>query len=387
METQQDKPEKVIEYNPVEAGLLRLKEELKEIPDATTADGYKKIKSTLKSGRDLKSLLVATHKTTKADALAFCKKVDGEKNRILSALEETIAPHKAAKDAEDERKLRIEQEEADKAAARLLFIQKRIDGFKEILYKTTGKPSKEIQTMLTALKSQEINEDLYGDFQAEAHSHKSAVMGKLEILLESTIKTEETEERIKKQEEELEEMREKTRIEDEEREEERQKQIDADNKKRDEENARLKEENDKIRADLKYSQDKQREAQKKIDDENKRIAAVKKQQEEEADRIAQEKETARLKVIEEKEAEIERQEKIRQDKIDAEEKEKQEEEEKRLREEAEALADKEAEERGMCLHKAICMILTTDRQESVSKLIEKIVDGEVPYLKIDWTQV
>ena len=123
METEQIKI--VSAYENIESGLAVVREKLKKVPDASTDEGYEEIVKTMKVKRDLKKELLAAHKGTKAEALAFCRLVDGEKNRILTSLEESFAPHKEAKDVEDERKARIEQEEADAAAELVKAIQKR----------------------------------------------------------------------------------------------------------------------------------------------------------------------------------------------------------------------------------------------------------------------
>lgn len=430
-----DTESKVAKFKPVEAGLEKLREVLKEVPDATTEKGYKDIKLNLKGKVALKKELVAVHKIEKADALAFCRLVDGEKNRILKEMDDAFAPHQKAKDGEDERKADIERQEAEAAAKRVADIQKRIEGFKEILYKATGKPSSVIETMLTALKSQEIRENLYGDFQAEAHAHKSAVTGKLENLLESTKSQEEIAEKLKVAEDALAAKQEEQRIEDDKRAEvqrkedefravEKEKSDKVERERVEKENAAMKEKLAVMEAKEKVLEEKQRKI-----DEKERL------QREESDRIETDKKAAEQKIINsinaihnfeleakdcdtseqidaiietvkninpndyagyEKEAEDKKsmalidivatcEALVASEKVEKELEDKRIADEKKAHEEAVIKAKEEAVERRSKLDKALTEALSEHECDTTS-LISAIENNEIPYVTLDWTK-
>lgn len=371
-------------YGDIENGLKIVREQLKEVPDAATKEGYKAIVEVMKVKRKLKKELVAAHKTTKAEALAFCRVVDGEKNRIMASLDDSFEGHLNAKQTQDDIQAKIDAEEAEAAAQRVRDIQNRMEGLKQVFYEAVGQTSEIVGNRLEGLRAITIDDGDYGDFAMDAMSIKAALIGKLETLYESTKTQEEMEAKIMAQELELEKQRETQRIKDEIEEQERRLREDQEQEKRDAEAAKLKAENDAMRAELEAQKAEQEEAQRIIDEKNAAIKAEQEHIEEEkrnaaeaAQRFEDQRIANALAAQRKKEAAAALKKQQEEWAIE-------EAEEKKQREEAEALAQKEAVDRRCKL----AANLQNWRQgpQQAEDLIKLIEEERISYIRIDWTQ-
>lgn len=374
METQQQST-KVKEYDPIEQGLDDLRERFKEVPDVTTKEGFKLVKTNLKEYRATKKNLEDTRKGAKAAALEYGRKVDSEAKRIGAALEDIFGPHKAAKEAEEQRLAEIEEAEAKAAAERVAAIQKRMEGMKQIFVESVGMTSEIITNRLTGLTDLDINESSFGDFELEARQMRDALIGKMTTLIETTKASEEMAIKFEAHERERE-IQEKVQ---------REKDIEE-QKKRDEEAIKLKAENDAMRAELDAQKAKQEEEQRIINEREAEIRAQEKRIETEKREAAEEVRQANLRANEEfarkqREEEVEKLTLKRIQELEEEIK-IQEAEEKKEREDAEALAKKEAKLRRHKLAEILDDYVGS--MNRTDDLIDAIENNEIPFVSLDW---
>lgn len=342
-------------YSRLNAGLEVLQRDYAIVPDFKTKEGYAIGKANLKEYRDYKKRVNDTHKIAKEDIIKTGKLLDGEKNRILTVLEDVFEPHKEARKVEDERQETIKREKAEAKAKREREIKDRIDTMREAYAAAVSMSSAEISWTIESHDDYEITEELFGDEIETAKAVKSALAGKLKTLYESKKQQEEEAARIKKESEELKVKQEAQRLEDEKRAKEQQEKDEADRKRMAEENAKLKAENEALQAE-----------RKKLDDEKAAMEAEKKKIEDDKQKVIELEREAKVKEVTEtlkKAAEKE---------------------EKKRREEAEKLAKEEAKERRTELEESISNHISNGGQ--YFDLINAIENQEIPYLRIDWTE-
>ena len=413
----------IVEYDPIQAGLNEMRGKYNEVPDVTTKDGMVTVKENLKQYRGIKKRLEDARKTAKASIIEKGKAIDSEAKVILEEIEGIFKDHKQAKTDEDERQAKIKQEKEEAAAMRMAGIQTRMEGLKQIFIKSVGKSSTEIKAMMNGLYETIISEELYGDFEPEAKATKDALLGKMEALFESTKSQEETQEKLKKAEEELSAKQESQRLEDEKRAKEKEEADKIERERVEKENAALKEKMAVMEAKEKELEEKQA----KIDNKEK----LQKEKEEEV-RLERERQdkiiTDSIKAFDnfiieardcdtseqcaaivqavrdvepkkygvyERDAEKKQSEvlafvvaihvdMVKVEREKAREQKRLDDEEKKRKEDAEALALKEAEQRRQKLYEGLAKHI--DNPSEVEQLIEAIEDNEIPYLKIDWTK-
>ena len=146
----------VIEYGITDVALADLKERLTGI-DAT--NDYPLAKTSLKECQQLRKKLTESHKEKKAKALAFGRRLDAEKNRIMGKIKEVEDPIRETKDA-------VDQAAERKEASRIAEIQVRIDEINGLGDGLFGLEVQDLIARLDRLSEIEINE--FDEFFHEA---------------------------------------------------------------------------------------------------------------------------------------------------------------------------------------------------------------------------
>lgn len=282
-ETTEAKPKPIVRFNINDQRIAELKEECKDVDAYKDFDAAKEAKSKLTK---MRSALTESHKTVKADALAYCQLVDGEKRRLLELIAEIEDPiTKQLKEIKE----KADREEAERVAAIMGHIE-QIQAFSLDRHSLTlAELNQRLETLLTL----EITEEIYQEHLEDAENAKVVAESKLRIEITAAEERVAAAKRAAEQEEENRELREKMAA----MEEEQRKKdelVAKQQAERDREAAeQLRKENEKKQAELDKQAKEQAEKQAAIDAENKRLADEKA----EADRKAAEEEEAALRAI------------------------------------------------------------------------------------------
>ncbi|MCK5090235.1 MAG: hypothetical protein KAQ88_09660 [Hyphomicrobiaceae bacterium] len=251
----------VVAFSINDAAIAEIKEDLGEVDAYKDLDHAKVAKKTLTK---MRTTLGEAHKEAKADALAYGRRCDAEKNRLLELIAEIEDPITLQLDAIKSAEAREEQQRIDKIMEGI----EQIQAFALDRHDLTFDQLNERLDILLALK---VDPDFYAELTQDAENAKEVSESKLRIALmneEARLKEVEAQEQTRKENEELKEKLAKSEAENAER--------DAAAKKvADEAAAEQKIKDDARQAELDKQAEEQAAAQKILDDE----AAAKVQQE------------------------------------------------------------------------------------------------------------
>ncbi len=251
----------VVAFSINDAAIAEIKEDLGEVDAYKDLDHAKVAKKTLTK---MRTTLGEAHKEAKADALAYGRRCDAEKNRLLELIAEIEDPITLQLDAIKSAEAREEQQRIDKIMEGI----EQIQAFALDRHDLTFDQLNERLDTLLALK---VDPDFYAELTQDAENAKEVSESKLRIALmneEARLKEVEAQEQTRKENEELKEKLAKSEAENAER--------DAAAKKvADEAAAEQKIKDDARQKELDEQAESQRAAQKILDDE----AAAKVQQE------------------------------------------------------------------------------------------------------------
>lgn len=261
-ETTEAKPQPIVTFNINDKRIAEVKEELKDVDAHKDLAGAKAAKTKLTK---MRTALADSHKVVKADALAYCQLVDGEKRRLLELIGEIEDPITADLKAIKEK---ADNEEAERVGA----IMGRIEELQAFALDRHDLTLAELNQRLETLLAREITEELYEEYLEDADNAKTVSESKLRIAIGAAEERAEAARKAEEQEEENRQLREKLA-----KQEAEQKEKDdlaaAEQRKRDDEAAeKLRKENEEKQAELDKQAEEQAAEQKKIDDENQRIA-------------------------------------------------------------------------------------------------------------------
>jgi len=251
----------VVVFSINDARIAELAEDFKEV------DAYEDLevaKAAKKSLTTMRTALGDAHKEAKADALAYGRRCDAEKNRLLVLIAEIEDPITEQLDAIKNAAAREEQQRIDKIMEGI----EQIQAFALDRHDLTFEQLNERLDTLLALK---VDPDFYAEMTQDAENAKEVSESKLRIAMmneEARLKEVEAQEQTRKENEELKEKLAKSEAENAER--------DAAAKKvADEAAAEQKVKDDARQAELDKQAEEQAAAQKILDDE----AAAKAQKE------------------------------------------------------------------------------------------------------------
>ena len=243
---------RVITFNINDAAIAEIKEDLGEI------DAYKDLpaaKAAKKTLTKMRTTLGEAHKAAKADALAYGRRCDAEKNRLLESIAEIEDPITEQLDEIKNAEAREEQQRQDK----IMEGMEQIQAFALDRHDLTFDQLNERLDTLLALK---VDPDFYAEHTEDAENAKEVSESKLRIAImnESTrLEDKAAREATEKENKELKERLAKSEAEQAEK-NAAQKVID------DAAAAEQKEKDDLRQKDLDEQAETQRKAQKKIDD-------------------------------------------------------------------------------------------------------------------------
>ena len=274
----------IINFNITDAALTKLAERHKDV------DAYKDFEAAKAAATECQKLrkkLTEAHKFKKADALAFGRRLDAEKNRIMGLIEAVEEPIRTQLTEIKEKAEREESARVEKIEAEI----ERIKAFANDRHDLTVEQLEERRETLALIK---IDGELFQELTDQANTFKDEADAKLRIALvneqERVAEAEKLEAQRKEQaykQKELDERQDKLDAEEADRKSEQ--------AKRDQEAAgKLAEENAKRQYELDKQAEEQAAEQKKIDDENARITQEATDKEEAERKEQEEKEAAEL---------------------------------------------------------------------------------------------
>lgn len=191
---------RVITFSVNDARIAEVAEDLKDI------DAYKDLdaaKAAKKSLTKMRSALAEAHKATKADALAYGRRCDAEKNRLLELIAEIEDPITTQLDEIKNAAAREEQQRQDK-------IMEGIEQIQAFALDRHDLTFDQLNERLDTLLGLKVDPDFYAEHTEDAENAKEVAESKLRIAihneserLEEVAKQEETERENKELREKL----------------------------------------------------------------------------------------------------------------------------------------------------------------------------------------
>jgi hypothetical protein len=273
--TEEETSTQVIEWNVNDHAIAEIAEQCKDIDAYEDLDAAKAAKKGLTK---MRTALGDAHKETKAGALAFGRKVDAEKNRLLVSIRKIEDPISAQLDE-------IKNLEVVKEEERIYGIEFQLDRLRAFANDRHSLDIEQLEARIADLTAEPVNPDIYQEMFDTAELTKEDGLMKLRITLQN--EKERIEEEAKQAEvaaenaakqKELDERQAKMDLEDAERQAINDK---ADAERREKEDKENRERQEK----LDEQQAEQDAAQKLIDDENERIAKEAKDKADEEERL------------------------------------------------------------------------------------------------------
>ena len=262
----------VIKFDINDKRIAEAKEEFKDVDAYKDLAGAKQAKTALTK---MRTALGEAHKEAKAGALAYGRRCDAEKNRLLEAIGLIEDPIKKAIDDIKNTADRIEQERVDAIMARL----EQIQAFALDRHDLT---LEQLNNRLDTLLLHQISEDGFQEMLEDAENAKEVAESKLRIAImneEARLKEAEEKAELERRNQKLQEELEESRKANEERDR-------KDREYREEQERVQREADDKRQKELDEQAEELAAAQKKIDDEQA-----------EKDRIAAEEKAAKIAAI------------------------------------------------------------------------------------------
>lgn len=262
--------QEVINLNINDARIAEAKEKFKEIDAYVDLEAAKKAKKVLIK---MRTTLAEAHKIQKAESLAFGRRLDGEKNRLLVLIAEVEDP---ISEQLTEIKEKAEREEADRVEK----INNEIERIKAFANDRHDLTVEQLEERRATLATIEVSEETFDELTDQAQTFKDEADAKLRIALvneqERVAEAEKLEAQREEQAAQQKKLDKRQAKMDEEEAERKAKQEERDREKREEQECL----NAERQAELDKQAEEQAAAQKKIDDENARLAQEKADKEE-----------------------------------------------------------------------------------------------------------
>ena len=165
--------QEVINFNITDAALTELAERHKDV-DAHQDIDRAKVAAT--ECQQLRKKLTEAHKFKKADALAFGRRLDAEKNRIMSLIGDIEDPIRTQLDKIRNAEIQAEEERVGEINEQI----ERIKAFANDRYDLTVEQLEERKATVTAI---EITEEVFAEFMETAQLFKDESIAKLRIAI------------------------------------------------------------------------------------------------------------------------------------------------------------------------------------------------------------
>lgn len=170
------------QYSAIDKGIGAMTKKYKLVPDCQDKDGFEDCKKQHREIRKVYTRLETTRKGLKAPLADKIKLIDSEAKSIVVRLDVISEPFK---DAIDDRKIEI----ADEEAKRIAGLRVEIDNIKDFIIEASGKTSDEISGILEAVDQIEVDEH-FAEYQTEAREALLVTKTKMAELLSQAIQKE-----------------------------------------------------------------------------------------------------------------------------------------------------------------------------------------------------
>jgi len=164
---------RVITFNINDAAIAEIKEDLGEVDAYKDLAGAKAAKKTLTK---MRTTLGEAHKAAKADALAYGRRCDGEKNRLLELIAEIEDPITEQLDEIKNAEAREEQQRQDK-------IMEGIEQIQAFALDRHDLTFDQLNERLDTLLSLKVDPDFYAEHTEDAENAKEVAESKLRIAI------------------------------------------------------------------------------------------------------------------------------------------------------------------------------------------------------------
>lgn len=132
--------------------------------------------------RGYRTDLERTRKDVKEDALAQCRKIDGEAKRIEERLRDVESPIDEQIKAEEGRKERERAAREEAERSRIAGIQESILGISGLALRVSGQPAADVLNVIDELERVEITAETFAEFQDQARGAKEKALTMLRQL-------------------------------------------------------------------------------------------------------------------------------------------------------------------------------------------------------------
>lgn len=194
----------IAEYSATEAGLSELRTRFHGMTwDLSTTKGDKEARGARLELVSLRTSLEAERKKIKAPALAYCKQIDAEADRITGEIKTLESPIDALIKADEKRRADEKAERDRIERERVSAIQERMAAIRSAPMEMVGKKSAEIREALDELSAMTVDGALFEEFELQAQGDRADAVKALTKMYEAVIAQEAEAARIKTEREEL----------------------------------------------------------------------------------------------------------------------------------------------------------------------------------------
>jgi len=181
---------KLTAYDEVKAGLLKLRDHLKIVPDASTDEGYEEIKNTLAKSRDFKKELKEAKAAKKKPLDAYIKMLKEGSEEIEEEINDMFAPWQKARkdwDAKEEERRSVAREAKVK---RVSEIKERIEGIKNTVAECINYHSDDVGKILESVIEEDVEDGSFEEFTDDAIVQKQMTLESLKQMYNDRVKFE-----------------------------------------------------------------------------------------------------------------------------------------------------------------------------------------------------
>lgn len=201
---QENKPQQVAEYSPIEAALAELRNKYEGVIfQVSTTSGDKDARAARRELVGLRSSLESRRKEIKAPVLELASAIDSEAKRLTSEIVALEGPIDAQIKAEEARQENIRQAKAAAAAAKaaeaeakLKALRARVQAIAEIPLAMLGKTAEAILAAITDLEFMPVTDVEFEGLVVEAVTARDDALSKLREMHTQAVEREEEEMRL-----------------------------------------------------------------------------------------------------------------------------------------------------------------------------------------------
>lgn len=195
----------IAEYSATEAALSDLRTRFHGMTwDLSTTKGDKEARGARLELVSLRTSLETERKKIKAPALAYCKQIDAEADRITGEIKTLEGPIDALIKADEKRRADEKAERERIERDRVSAIQERMAAIRSVPMEMVGKTSGEISEAIAELSTMAVDVVLFEEFELQAQGDQADAVKALTKMLDAVIAQEVEAARIIAEREQLE---------------------------------------------------------------------------------------------------------------------------------------------------------------------------------------